>query len=276
MISEDLFAEWPAVGSKQPRARLVGGQPGSGKSRLIQDYRRLMQRPLEVRPVIINGDEFRPFHPDFERHIASELDMPETTGDFIGAITEAAIDEAIQRRIPVVIEGTFRTASVVTSTIQKLTDAEYEVGLTAIGLHEWWSRLAIAHRYLLGRRHSQGAWGRWSPRSYHDSAYEQMVPTLHQVAHSFTDLEIVVTRRDGTKLYPNQFTDLSLEAAIEQERTRSWTEDEFLDFVRQGHECLALIETDTGALPEVADALDELRIEVTNSLPSNPTGHALG
>ena len=72
-----------------PRAILLGGQSGAGKTTLHQ----ICKRKLDGNAIIINGDEFRSSHPRFQAlHRAFGDKSVDNTAPWAGRMTEALID----------------------------------------------------------------------------------------------------------------------------------------------------------------------------------------
>nr|WP_231718164.1 zeta toxin family protein [Neisseria sp. 74A18] len=72
--------------------------------------------------MIINGDEFRRYHPDFEDIQAPYgKNAPKYTAAFSGMMTERVIAKALAEGYNVSVEGTFRTAGDLCKTPRQQT-----------------------------------------------------------------------------------------------------------------------------------------------------------
>lgn len=109
LIWANLLAENQLQPVEKPLAVLLGGQPGAGKSSGTLQ----MSRKLDFNLLIINGDEFRPYH-QFYHEIYRQYgkDAAKHTAEFTGKMVQRIRDEAISQRFNVLIEGTFRTADI--------------------------------------------------------------------------------------------------------------------------------------------------------------------
>ena len=88
-----------------PKAYVLGGQPGAGKSGLIKRASQLCFNNI----IIISGDDFRKFHPDYKQlQERYGKDSPKYTAAFAGKMTEAILNKAVSEHYNIVIEGTFR------------------------------------------------------------------------------------------------------------------------------------------------------------------------
>lgn len=106
-----------------PIGIVTGGAPGSGKSAFILEAQQKFNKNI----IAINGDEFRIYHPRFEK-IASlaKGDFPLYTGSFAGKMVEKVLEEAIKQRYNIIVEGTFRTANTPIKTLQDMKAAGYK------------------------------------------------------------------------------------------------------------------------------------------------------
>lgn len=105
-----------------PFGCVLGGQPAAGKSVLTEVL-------FEAIPniIVINGDEFRSWHPDFNTLQKEKgKDSVKETAAFAGKVTEAIINRAVKDHYNVIIEGTFRTAETPLKTLKLLKDNGYQ------------------------------------------------------------------------------------------------------------------------------------------------------
>ncbi|WP_232462188.1 zeta toxin family protein [Neisseria chenwenguii] len=125
----ELTAEKLPRPSSSPKGFVLGGQPRVGKSNLVIRLRDEMKRNL----LVINGDEFRRYHPDFEeiqnRH---GKDAPKYTADFSATMTGMVIEKALHEGYNISVEGTFRTAETPLKTLDDIRRHGYE---TTVCIH---------------------------------------------------------------------------------------------------------------------------------------------
>ena len=127
---------------KHPKAYLVCGQPGAGKTYLIQHIR-------EKNFAFINGDTFRSFHPAIEE-LKERLGEGyiEATREFNGKMTEALIEDLSNKKYNLIIEGTMRTTEVPLKTKRLLEAKGYEVSLHVLVVRPEISYLRAKKRYV--------------------------------------------------------------------------------------------------------------------------------
>ncbi|ATS24168.1 hypothetical protein PK69_20180 [Xanthomonas phaseoli pv. phaseoli] len=212
----------------QPQAIILGGQPGAGKSGLLEASK---QGFADRNVVTINGDELRYYHPQYlaiqkadERHFA------ELTDPHVRPWTKQLFDRTIETRRNVVFEGTMRESGPITDTMRRLKAAGYYVVARVIAANERDSMAGIHRRYE--EQKAAKGFGRWSNVQAHDDAYKGMPATLEYIErHKLAD-RVQVYDRKGNVLYDNELHGNEWKrqpvarAAIEAERERPPTPEE--------------------------------------------------
>ena len=87
----------------RPRAVLLAGQPGAGKTELST----MLISQLDGDAAFINGDDYRRYHPNYRALYAEHgSDCAKFTQSFSSAVTERLIGTLSDHRLNLVIEGT--------------------------------------------------------------------------------------------------------------------------------------------------------------------------
>lgn len=159
----DLISEQQVSPVKSPKGFVLGGQPGAGKSNLVGIIRQELNRNV----LIINGDEFRRYHPNFDG-IQEQygIDFPKHTAAFSGHMTERVIEKALREGYNISVEGTFRTTETPMRTLEKLREHGYE---TAVYIQT--APLEVSWQSTLERYHAMELLGetpRATPKEHHD------------------------------------------------------------------------------------------------------------
>lgn len=163
-VWQDLLDEHQALAKNvNPKGYVLGGQPGAGKSNAIN---RIVDE-LNGNVLIINGDDFRRYHPDFET-IQKQYDKDASmyTAQFAGELTNHIIERAIQERYNVAIEGTFRTAETPLKTLQDLKTNGYQTNVYIQTTSKDVSWQSTLDRYDAMKR--AGISPRYTPKEHHD------------------------------------------------------------------------------------------------------------
>lgn len=115
---------------ERPRAVLLAGQPGAGKTQLSA----LAVSLMDGDAAFINADDYRRYHPNYHRlYTEFGSDYVALTGAFSGTVTERLIQRLSGHHLNLVVEGTGRTVEVPRRTAELLTAKGYgvEVGVIA-------------------------------------------------------------------------------------------------------------------------------------------------
>ena len=140
---EELLAGYTS--SIEPSAVLLGGQPASGKSSLLP----VIKSDLSTNNILfINGDNYRIYHPRYEEVVKDPFSFSTETQIFSNVFTQCLINDAIKRRLNIVIEGTMRTPSVPYETLHLLKKEGYKTGSYVIASPEEFSMVGVLTRYL--------------------------------------------------------------------------------------------------------------------------------
>lgn len=185
----------PVSHVKNPQAFILGGQPGAGKS---ESARRILDR-LGGNALFINGDDFRKLHPEYKR-IQKEYgaNASEHTGSFAGEVVERIIDLCVNKRVNVIVEGTFRTTETPIKTLKKFKDAGYKTHVLIQTCDKKLSWKSCIERYEEGKRvDPQNA--RMTPKEHHDLVVKNLPKNIKSVWSSglADSLEIYWREPDG-------------------------------------------------------------------------------
>lgn len=210
-----------------PRAIVMGGQMGAGKSRLSS----LLQDSTRPAAIPIDGDELREFVPAYRRLKRSNPGLAiEASSKDSGMWVEKLISELASRRQNVLVEGTMRTFEPFERTAKSFRSHGYRVEaaiLAVDGLISWQATVLRAEDMAAsGQGMRTVSWDR------HEEAMIGSLDTCEAICMSGLAHRIGVFGRDGRRLL-----DLSLvhagasageavRSVILAERQRPWTEKE--------------------------------------------------
>lgn len=198
--------------SSTPKAVLLGGQSGAGKTTI----HRIKQKEFQGNIIIIDGDSFRSQHPNYlalqEEYGKDSVDY---TKDFAGKMIEHLIDELSKQSYHLLIEGTLRTTEVPRKTAQLLTLRGYQVSLALIATKPELSYLSTLIRYeeLYAIDPSQA---RATPKEHHDMIVNNLVENTRQLEQLGIFERIQIYQRDRTCVYDSEI-DVGLAAEVFQE-----------------------------------------------------------
>ncbi len=228
-IESRLFQETRT--SLHPHVVIMGGQPGSGKSKLLEASRELFS---DGNVVVINGDELREYHPQSnEIFKLDDKRYAERTDADSRVWTKRVFDRAIETKRNIIFESTMREAGPISETMKRLRDEGYELTAKVVATHERMSKTGIYMRYEQ-QKHDKG-YGRFTPQDSHDAGYEGMPKTVEHIDKNKLVDRLEVYNRAGERLFSKFLKDgqwdrdESAAKVIEEERQRVPTDKEIAD-----------------------------------------------
>lgn len=199
MITDDVFNQTYCkiknefvsgrLPSDFPKAIILGGQPGAGKSALVS--------AISVSGngyVFINGDTFKVYHPDFEN-----LGYTAEIQAFSSKVVERLIDELSTERYNLIIEGTMRNVRVPLRTAKLLVGRSYVVAAYIIAAYKedsWASTIMRANAM-----EKAGEQPRYVSRSIHDEAVNLLPENVETLVDSALFENVVIMDRSREVLY---------------------------------------------------------------------------
>lgn len=183
--------------SEGPKAILLGGQSGAGKTTI----HRIKQKEFQGNIIIIDGDSYRTQHPNYlALQETYGKDSVEYTKQFAGKMVEHLIDELSNQGYHLLIEGNLRTTQVPLNTAALLSSRGYQVSLALIGTKPELSYLSTLIRYeeLYAVDPNKA---RATPKEHHDGIVDHLVDNLRELedAHIFDPIQIY--QRDRFCIY---------------------------------------------------------------------------
>jgi hypothetical protein len=253
-IETDLFRRTEP--SLHPRVVITGGQPGSGKSKLIEQSKKDFP---DRNVVVINGDDLREYHPQTEEIFKQDdKRFAECTDPDSRDWTKRLFEKAIETKRNIIFESTMREAGPISKTMQRLRDEGYHVTAKVVATHERMSTTGIFRRYE-EQKHEKG-YGRWSQLSSHDAGYDGMPKTVEHIESKKLVDRLDVYARSGELLSRNELKNGQWEKtanavkAIKAERERQPTNKE-IDALRSDWQRIyELMEERKAPLREVEQA----------------------
>lgn len=226
IIEKDLFQNTHSAA--HPRVVIMGGQPGSGKSKLLEASRDLFP---DGNVVVINGDELRAYHPKSnEIFKMDDKRYAERTDADTRVWTKRAFDQAIESRLNIIFESTMREPGPISDTMKRLRDEGYQLTAKIVATNERMSKTGIYLRYET-QKAAKGH-GRFTSQDSHDAGYRGMPETVQFIEQNKLVDRLEVYNRDGHLLWDNELKvnewqkEPNARHIIEAEREREPTEKE--------------------------------------------------
>ena len=225
-IESDLFQGTHSA--SHPHVVIMGGQPGSGKSKLLEASKKLFP---DGNVVLINGDDLREYHPQSDEIFKlDDKRYAERTDADSRVWTKLVFDRAIEMKRNIIFESTRREAGPISETMERLREEGYNLTAKVVATHERMSTTGIYMRYET--QISVKGYGRFTPQASHDAGYQGMPVTVSHIEKEKLVDCLEVYDRAGELLSRNELKDGNWQKepeavqVIEAERDREPTEKE--------------------------------------------------
>lgn len=204
-----------------PRAILLAGQPGAGKTILSS----LLQSSLDDDAVFINGDDYRRYHPNYsEFYKQYGSDSVPMTSAFSGEVTENLIARFSDLAFNMVIEGTGRTVDVPKRTATFLAEKGYIVEMAVIATRPLLSLISTLLRFYQMNEH--GTIPRATALEAHDSVVA-VLPSNLDALSTFPRLSrITIWTRGAELVYDSEVDTPPPSKALERIWKAGWSHAE--------------------------------------------------
>ncbi len=206
-----------------PKAVVLAGQPGAGKSGLVK--RAVVDLSPNGGVVVVDTDALRAHHPKYKELLAEN---DRTAADLVqedaGRWADELAQDAIAKQRNLIIDGTLKNPKNARRLCRDLKERGYEVEIRALAVSKEDSIQGVYARYE--HRKSQDAPGRWvSEKEVHDPAYEGLPKTLSALEQGGYADRLTVYKRgeDGPVLV---HSGRGASRALEKERDRERTPEE--------------------------------------------------
>jgi hypothetical protein len=216
--------------SQSPRAVVIGGQPGAGKSMLL----RAALESLSGAPAVILEDDCRAAHPLSEEILASdEKHYADKTDLDVKIWMKRLLMVAAGNRRDIVFEGDKRNGDLLVNAVNRLKDEGYRVDVLVMAVGGEVSRLGILERYEEQRE--DVGYGLWVSLESHNKTYNNIPETVKTAELKCRMDSFGVCNRAGKVLYRNvaregiytkPLHNADARAAIMKERGRPLSKEE--------------------------------------------------
>ena len=209
--------------SSTPRAVILGGQSGAGKTTI----HRVKMVESKGNYIVIDGDTYRAQHPYFrELQEKYGVDSVDYTKMFAGKMVEAVIDKLSSLKYNLIIEGTLRSAAVPINTATLLKSKGYTVDFCLIATKPELSYLTTQLRYL-EMMIVDPLQARATPKDHHDGIVKSLVSNSNELEQSGLFESIQVYKRDLEQVYNSKLCTESVETVVDKILFGTWTHDEY-------------------------------------------------
>lgn len=179
-----------------PRAILLAGQPGAGKTELSS----MLSSEMAGDVAFINGDDYRRYHPR-RRQLYQKFgaDFVGMLSPFSNAVTERLIVTLARCRLNLIIEGTGRTVEVPKTTAERLVSEGYAVEMAVIAARPEVSLISTMLRFY--QMEERGTIPRATAISAHDNIVAVLPGNLDMLASLPCISRLSIWDRDLQQLF---------------------------------------------------------------------------
>lgn len=213
---------------ESPTLAIVGGQPGAGKTKVLEVIKRDFS---DNNVVVVNTDDLREYHPAFQEIAAiDDRQCANHTHEDASGWNQKLLSRSIETHRNVILEGVFKDSSKLGEIVRLAKNQGYKVTFSVVAANERYSIWGIHKRYEKEKIAKE--YGRFVPLEYHNECYKRLPDTVDMVERERTVDRIEVYTRDAGSVYSNELdcnkwkSPEGAKSALISERERVLTEPE--------------------------------------------------
>jgi UDP-N-acetylglucosamine kinase len=255
---------------ENPRAIIIGGQPGSGKGGLTEQATRELHQLGGV--VLVDVDKLRSRHPD-NNQLMRENDRAAAnlTHNDASKWAKRLTNDAIEGRRNLVIDQTSKSPDTLIARTKQLKEAGYNVEFRVMAVNAETSEQRIHTRYEREKAVNGGA-GRFTPKAVHDAAYVGIPQSVAALEREKTVDAIQVYDKHQQRIYENTLhkgewvsQPPGAKQALERERDRPLTLEDHKEHAQAYTELVAMMDK-RKALPAEREDIEGQRLKADRRL----------
>lgn len=212
-----------------PKLVIIGGQEGSFKDNL----QKVALKELSNNALVLSKEKLRAYHPNYAEIQAQYPDMLQHFTDDLAKILLLNLEnQAIEKRMNVVLETSLGNPTTVIEKINKYKSHQYEIDLKIVTINKMFSYLNSEESYELML--SEGKLGRNISKQHHDKNYEAIESTLQKLKRKdlLDKVEVYhIKTKEKDSIFESKIQSLTKEKStfvevFSQERNREFTDIE--------------------------------------------------
>lgn len=171
-----LFEKEPSI---NPIGIILGGQPGSGKSFLVNEVKKEFQKDF----IFISTDDLRLYHPAYavlQQNPETLQNAANLVNPYASAWTERLIKHCIENKFNLIIDSTLGgNINAVYQTVDMLRENDFSFHLRLMAVPALISKLSIFLRYESQLK--EKGFARWTRMEDHDDRFEKIPSVIEQI-----------------------------------------------------------------------------------------------
>ena len=224
-----------------PRAILLAGQPGAGKT-VLSD---MFVSEFKDNVAFVNGDDYRRQHPHYrELYGKYGSDFVDLVSPFSNQVSNKLIDIYSDQHFHLIVEGTGRTVQVPLSTSEMLSRKGYSVEMSVIAAKPLVSLISTLLRFY--NMNKVGTVPRATAIAAHDNFVDVLPHNLDILRNVPTISRMTIWTRERDLLYDSECNHSMPSRALIDYWDLEWTEEEIesvrrsIDSIREFEESFHL------------------------------------
>ncbi len=189
------------VPAEHPKAYILGGQPGAGKTVLQKE----LLKECGHNAIVVNGDEYRKLIPGHEQlRRLPGVKYASATQEFANQVTEGLIERASSMSYNLIIEGTLRRKEPALNTCRLLQEKGYKAELCVMAVNREVSYYSTKLRAENLRKF--GGVSRQTATDNHNEVVKKLPRNVSEIYQGREFDNIRVFGRQGDCLYSQEET----------------------------------------------------------------------
>lgn len=242
---------------ERPKAIILAGQPGAGKSGLAHDAIQALE--FKTNHVRVDIDELRIAHPDYEN---LRLTQPKIAANEVQKDAslwgKELTKHCIENRYNLVVDGTLGNAKNADMLVSLLKEKDYQIEIHAMAIDKSRSDQGIYARYENGLETREARWV--NPNTVAQDAYTGLSSSIATIERKHPDIAIKLygtdTNEQGQRATKelNRQSEVSAQKTLETERKREWGKSEKLNYVEVSQRVISKMQGRNAETAEIAKA----------------------
>ena len=212
---------------EKPLFILAGGQPGSGKTGIIETIKN-SHRDREF--IVIDQDEYRKYHPNFkEIREKYPQDAVTLTNEFVFEIENEMLSYVKKNKIDTINVSTLRNTSLILKSIEEIRECGFKIEVYVIAVSAEESYFSTLTRYQEQEKDMSEV-PRFVSKDFHDISYKSLMNTIENFER--INIPITVLKRAKEKKQPAIIVDRDKNVIDAIENIRKDTKNEAIEKIK--------------------------------------------
>lgn len=182
---------------ENPKLVLLGGQPASGKSSVIDEVvKEYKQNKQDI--VVLNSDDYKEHYPKYSKIVSKDPNKIVEIHPYSNYVLGEVLKQTAPKGINALLEGTMRSAGYPLQVIDGFKSCGYQIDAYFIATNNYSS--TVGHIERFENEIANRGFGRAVPQSHHDDAYNNIPNTIAKLAESGKLANIIIVDREFNKL----------------------------------------------------------------------------